>query len=202
MVIKNTNLICLFIALATSVFLSLSAEAVAQDLLNANDFEYLGAFRPPQNGGGSSDWSYSSGALGYNPNGDPTSTDDFPGSLYGAGHASDDMIAEITIPTPSLTAVQEMDYSALPKASYIQQFSDITIASDGRGSLFDGFSGGGRRNIADIEWLPAYGSQTTNHILWTLKDGYNVSSTDYDVLGWSDPNLSNPEARGTWHVGR
>ena len=175
--------------------------AFAQAVLTANDFEYIGAFRPPQNGGGNSDWSYSSGGLGYNTNGDPSSTDDFPGSLIGAGHANDDLVAEITIPEPSATAVQLEDYNALPKANYIQQFFDITIAADGRGSIFEGFSDGGRRNVADMVYLPSYGSQTQDHILWTLKDGYNTSATDYDVLGWSDTTLSNPQARGTWHVG-
>lgn len=89
-----------------------------EQLLQPEDFTYLGAFRLPPD----PEWEYSGQALTFNPAGDPNGKNDgFPGSLFAAGHDHRLLIAEITIPEPVISK----DPEALPTAAFLQPFNDL-----------------------------------------------------------------------------
>lgn len=176
---------------------------IPDTLLGPSNLTYLGAFKPPQGTHGGSSWTYTGSAFAYVPVGDPSGPDDgFPGSLVAAGHKSDHLVGEYGIPIPSVSAVQDRDYSALPEASVLQTLQDITVSSS-RGSLFDRWKSAqdnaGTVGIGDVLYCPMPGGA---RLCWSLMDSYNTgSSNDFDTFGWSGRDLSSPDAQGTWHVG-
>ncbi|OQY06271.1 MAG: hypothetical protein B6I22_05795 [Desulfobacteraceae bacterium 4572_123] len=87
--------------------------------LHAGNLVYKGAFAfPPDDA-----WAYSGHALAYYPDGDSTGpSDGYPGSLYAAGHANDDLVGEMTIPIP----VKSHSFGDLPKAAVLRPLTDIT----------------------------------------------------------------------------
>jgi len=187
-----------FRCLATSVLVFLMAlpcgVAWAQGrVLNPGDFEYRGAFRLPQGTIGGSTWSYGGGALTYNPEGDPSGPEDgYPGSLYGAGFDGK-LVSEVSIPAPVIVA--NHDATVLPVAETLQPFTDV---SGGLKNLIPGQNG---RYIGGLAYLPPLGAQSTPKINWTVFDPSNVDSGDDDGLGWSELDLSAPQAQGLWHIG-
>lgn len=154
--------------------------------IEPSDLIYRGAFAYPAGDA----WAYSGHALAFYPDGDPGGqADGFPGSLYAAGSASDDvdLVGEISIPQPVIVS----DFEALPQASVLQPLADITegwkdnctYASD---CIY--------RNVDGLEYLP-----NVDKIVWNLRDWYNTSGQDQDSLGWS--NLDMTDAQGVWHIG-
>lgn len=107
------------IAAALSLFVwSLLASHVsaADKLLHAGDFTYLGAFRVPQGDLGGPQYhglSYGGAAIAYNP---------AKNSLFIVGHDHDQLVAEISIPSP----VAGSNLNGLNTARVLQNLSDIT----------------------------------------------------------------------------
>lgn len=145
---------------------------------------YQGAFSFPEG----DEWSYSGHALAWYPNGDPTgSGDGYPGSLYTATHANDGYVGEISIPAP----VKGEAIGTLPKAQVLQTPEDIT------GGWKDNCTSYPEciyRELDGLAYLP-----NINKIAWNLRDWYNVTGFDQDSLGWSNPDMSDPQ--GVWHIG-
>jgi hypothetical protein len=154
--------------------------------IEPSDLIYRGAFAyPPED-----PWAYSGHALAFYPDGNPGGqADGFPGSLYAAGSASDDvdLVGEISIPQPVITS----DFEALPQATVLQPLADITggwkdNCTYAAGCIY--------RNVDGLEYLP-----NVDKIVWNLRDWYNTAGDDQDSLGWS--NLDMTGAQGVWHIG-
>jgi hypothetical protein len=98
-------------------------EVVDSALLHPDDLVYLGAFRLPP-GQAESAWDWGGAALTFYPDGDPQGDEDgFPGSLFGTGHDWTQMVSEVSIPAPVLSASKQL--SELPTAVTLQDFADL-----------------------------------------------------------------------------
>jgi hypothetical protein len=153
------------------------------DLLMPQDLSYRGAFSYPAGDA----WAYSGHALTYYPSGDPTSTDDYPGSLYVSGHDWDDLVAEITIPAPVIAD----DLASLPAATALQPLADITGGWKDNCTYAEGCR---YREIGGLAYLP-----NVDKVAWNLRDWYNDHGHDQDSLGWSASDMTS--AQGVWHIG-
>lgn len=158
--------------------------ARASQLLQPSDLIYRGAFAFPPG----DDWAYSGHALAFYPAGDGAGAEDgYPGSLYAVGHAWQQLVAEISIPTPLITD----DYASLPVAAVLQPLADITggwlnnctFAPD---CIY--------REVAGLAYLPQ-----NDKIAWNVRDWYNATAYDQDSLGWSSRDMT--DAQGVWHIG-
>ncbi len=153
-------------------------------LMQPSDLVYQGAFAYPSG----EECAYSGHALAYYPEGDSTGpADGYPGSLYAAGHAHNDLVGEITIPEPVVSG----SFDDLPKASVLQSLADITGGWKDNCMYNDDCM---YREVDGLEYLP-----NVNKIVWNLRDWYNVAAYDQDSLGWSDLDMSG--AQGVWHIG-
>jgi hypothetical protein len=150
--------------------------------IQPEDLTYLGAFRLPDDPG----WDYSGHGLTYFPEGDPSASDNFTGSLFGIGHDQQLQVAEISIPLP----VNSRNLANLPAARTLQPFADLT------GGLFDPEAMSIPR--AGIAYLLPQGAQTTPKIHFTW--GQHIQ--DFEAShGWAELDLSNPQAAGPWVLG-
>ena len=152
-------------------------------LIQPSDLTYLGAFAYPSG----DEWAYSARALAYYPNGDPDSSDNYPGSLYVTGFDQNDLVGEITIPEPVVSS----NFDDLPKASILQPLTDIT------GGWKDNCTYNDDCIYREVDGL-AYLSDV-DKIAWNLRDWYNVTDYDQDSLGWSALDMTG--AQGVWHIG-
>jgi hypothetical protein len=92
-------------------------------LLQPEHLKYVGAFRLPEDSGGSS-WQWGGDALTYHLGGDPKGPDDgHPGSLFGVGHDHQQFVSEISIPKPAASAAKRAE--DLPAAATLQPFRDV-----------------------------------------------------------------------------
>jgi hypothetical protein len=162
------------------------APSPPDDRVQPSDLIYRGAFAYPPG----DDWAYSGHALAYYPAGDPGGpADGYPGSLYAAGGASDevDLVAEISIPEPVIAS----NFEDLPQASALQPLTDIT------GGWKDNCTFAPDciyRNVDGLAYLP-----NVDKVAWNLRDWYNTARYDQDSLGWSGLDMSG--AHGVWHIG-
>jgi hypothetical protein len=183
-----------------SIFISPDAETRAR-LIFPEDFVYEGAFKFPSTGTGDSRWGYGGSALTYYPSGDPNGLDDgYPGSLYGVGHDHHQLVSEISIPEPVIPDQKRPGdlYSQLNAAQTLQPFADVTGGLRQR-PVGDG--GIQPDKVGGVAYLPRQGSQKTDKLYWTLFKYYHVMPGDLYSHGWSDLDLSNPLAKGLWHLG-
>lgn len=159
----------LFFALLSIGPLSMALQA--QVLLKQPDLVYQGAFRLPGGRFGGSSFDYGGSALAYNPSND---------SLFIVGHAWQQMVAEISIPS----IVNSTDIKQLLTAGGLQAFTDLT---EGRMSTTPPASamsvGGlmihnGQLYVSVFASYDANGSQTLSH----FRSGLNFS-VQGDVQG-------------------
>jgi len=170
------------------------AEA-APSRLEATDFQYLGAFRLPDDGERPKTFAWGGGAMTFRPDGDPGgAADGFPGSLFVMGHdrmaygelPDGNQVAEIVIPAP--LASKNLD--ALPKARFIQRFHDV---AEGK---FEGRDELPRVAMAYVD-TPATGAII--HLGW----GQHLQPPEsIPTHGWFSPTLSRPSFTGTWFIGQ
>ncbi|MFN8179589.1 MAG: T9SS type A sorting domain-containing protein [bacterium] len=168
----------------------ISGPVGAAGLFQAEDFQYLGAFRTPvsmQNilGSTTDALSYCKGTDAYYPDGDPQGPDDgFPGSLFGVGHAWTTPMFEISIPAP----VNSKRVSDLPVATLLQAPANVAnpiyIAGDG---------------LKGIEYLPAQAGMSGAKLHITVGQHYQYDPRP--THGWMDLDLSNPHTVGAWYIG-
>jgi hypothetical protein len=165
-------------------WMRLAAASNGGHQLQPSDLVYRGAFRYPAD----ESWAYSGHALTYYPEGDPTGVDDgYPGSLYAVGHSWQQLVGELSIPSPKITD----QFGALPQATVLQPLTDITGGWINNCTFDDDCI---YREVAGLAYLPGL-----ERIAWNLRDWYNVDADDQDSLGWSDLDLGN--AQGVWHIG-
>ncbi|MFH1046683.1 MAG: hypothetical protein V1738_00095 [Patescibacteria group bacterium] len=158
-------------------------------LIQPGDFSYRGAFRLPT----SEDWmgwEWGGDAMTYYPGGDASgSSDGYPGSLYGTGHAWNMNVSEINIPTPVISAGKNPE--DLNRAVTLKPFTDV------RGGLFDPLNEIIRVGMA---YLPAQASQTSGKLY--LAFGQHLQEEGSSQLmpshAWCDLDLTN--TRGSWWV--
>jgi len=166
---------------ATSEHKPTRVHAPREELLMPSDLLYLGAFRLPDESGGSS-WGYSGQGLAYYPPGDPDGPDDsFPGSLFGFGHDQHMLVSEISIPLP----IDARDVQTLNTAVTLQPFADLT----------DGLLDPQRMDlpIADLAYLPAQPDK--------LHFVFGQHFQDFEPShGWADVQISSPQAAGAWSL--
>jgi len=78
--------------------------AIPSALVAKSDLTYLGAFRLPEGVSETKTWEWGGTSMTYFPEGDSIGPDDgYPGSLFGAGHAWEHQISEISIPVPVIS---------------------------------------------------------------------------------------------------
>ena len=160
------------------------------------DFQYLGAFRLPDDGERPRTFAYGGNAMTYDPAGNAGGPNDgFPGSLFITGHdrmpygelSDGSQVAEVSIPAPLIrTSVND-----LPLATFVQGFRNVAA----------GF-------FTTYDEIPRVGMQYLNtaatgariHLAW----GQHFQEDDADRVAthaWFSPLLSAPNMRGSWYIG-
>ena len=172
--------------LLTVLILSIQIVPAPAQRIQQEHLDYRGAFRLPQESGGS-DWNYSGYAMTYYPNGDPNGiADGYPGSIFAVGHDHQQYVSEISIPVPIIS--QTKNLSELNTAKTLQEFQDITSSMFGYQEM----------PTAGLAYLPAQGSQTSGklHFCWGQHIQYQEATH-----GWCELDLSNPQSAGLWYFG-
>ncbi len=153
---------------------------------------YLGAFRLPEvTTDAPASWEWGGEALTSYPGGDPSGPGDgFPGSLFGTGTATENLVSEFSIPIPS----PHRDLELLPRAGTLQEFADV------RQGLFPLFVELPR---VGLEYLPPRAGQATEHLYLAWGQHYH-EDPGLEVApthGRCDLDLAAPRTRGPWWVG-
>jgi len=170
-----------------------SAVSISEDVVDPVNLEYLGAFRLPEGGERPYTYAYGGNAMTFNPEGDPSgSNDGFPGSLFITGHdrlpygelTNGNQVAEVSIPAP----VNVRDMAALSRAEFLQDFQDVTAGH------FIGIE-----EIVRIGMLyldnPVTGPLI--HIAW----GEHIQpDPTVPTHGWFNTDLSHPDFQGEWFI--
>jgi hypothetical protein len=161
-------------------FLCLASDSNSATLDPLTDLAYVGAFKMPA----STDFALSGYGLTFYPAGNGGA-----GSLFiamgDANSAERSRVAEISIPTP----VNSKSAASLNAATVIQNFStviDLGVYADQAGGL---------------GYVPKQGTQGTDKVYYTVYNGYNVSETAYESVGYFNVTLSSPDTRGPWYPG-
>lgn len=170
-------------------------DPVSTENVQPEDLTYLGAFRLPleedtgdTNGMG---WLWSGSALTFYPDGDPGgSGDGYPGSLFGTGHDWYQMVSEISIPAPVISADHNLE--DLPTAETLQPFADI------RGGMYDYLNWELPR--VGIQYLPAQPGQESGKLHFSWGE-HMQPEENTGTHGWADLDLSNPNSQGIWFLG-
>jgi len=176
---------------ATSPSVSVDTGIPAQ-LVQPSDLVYQGAFRLPGGDTLPQTFAYGGNAMTFNPDGDPSNTDPYPGSLFVMGHdrmpygdlPDGSQVAEVSIPVPAI----ESNPADLPQAAFIQGFHDVTA----------GF-------FTQLEEIPKTGMQYLNHadtgpkihLCW----GQHLQPPDVASHAWFDATLDTPNMEGVWFIG-
>lgn len=155
--------------------------------INPENFEYRGAFKLPAGSNGSN-WEYSGYGMTFYPGGDAGGPNDgYPGSIFAIGHDHHQMVSEINIPVPVISPGKSID--ELNTAQTLQAFQDITHGMFGELEI----------PRADLAYLPAQGTQTTDKLYFCW--GQHFQFEFFPSHGACDLNLSNPQTSGPWFFG-
>ncbi|MCP5047875.1 MAG: hypothetical protein GY940_11935 [bacterium] len=159
----------------------------ATQRLQPSDLVYMGAFRLPDGTSDVKSWQWGGYAMTCYPGGDPTGPGDgYPGSIYGAGHAWEHQVSEISIPVPVISASKNP--GQLNTASTLRPFRDIF-------------------NVGNLEmprtglaYLPKQDSQTTGKLYLCKGQHLHDESENFMTHGWCELDLSSPGVQGTWYL--
>jgi hypothetical protein len=163
-------------------------------LVQPSDLVYQGAFRLPDGDDRPAVFAYGGNAMTFNPNGDPSGSDDgFPGSLFVTGHdrlaygelPDGSQVAEISIPMPVIS----VNLADLNQAGFLQGFHDVA----------EGYF----RELEEIPrigmgYLDTVATGAKIHLAWGQHMPPDQSVASH---AWFDPNLSAPNMQGTWFIG-
>ena len=156
--------------------------------LQPSDLVYAGAFRLPDESGGSS-WEWSGEALAYHAGGDPQGpSDGHPGSLFGVGNDPQAWVSEITIPAPVISRTKNVE--ELPKARTLQPFRDI------RGGLFRDYE----IYRCGLAVLPKGPGHAAEKLVFCWGQHMQEGATEA-THGWCGLGLSAPKMAGPWRIG-
>jgi len=164
----------------------------ASELVRPSDLLYQGAFRLPGGEDPPQTFAYGGNAMTFNPDGDASSNDGHPGSLFIMGHdriayggvPDGNQVAEVSIPAPAVAA----NVDGLPQAAFVQDFHDVTAG-----------------HFTELEEIPKVGMQYLNHpdtgpkihLAW----GQHLQPDNAASHGWFSPDLATPDLRGIWFIG-
>ena len=161
-------------------------QAIATQRIQAEDLIYQGAFRLPTNTVASS-WDYSGYGMTFYPSGDPSGGNDgYSGSLFVIGHDHQQMVSEISIPTPMISI--NKNATDLNTATTLQSFQDITAGVFGELEI----------PRAGLAYLAAQGSQQTDKLHFSWGQHFQGGDASH---GWSELSLDNPQTKGPWLFG-
>jgi hypothetical protein len=161
-------------------------------LVQPDDLTYLGAFRLPGGDDPPQTFAYGGNAMTFNPDGDPSNSDGYPGSLFVMGHdrqawgglPDGNQVAEVDIPLPASAA----NPADLPQAAFIQTFHDVTAGY-----------------FTHMEEIPKVGMQYLDHPdtgpLIHLCWGQHLQPPDEPSHAWFNPALDAPDLQGVWFIG-
>lgn len=160
---------------------------IPSGLVRKSDLKYMGAFRLPDGTSETKTWAWGGTNMTYFPQGDSNGEPDgYPGSIFGAGHAWEHQISEITIPVPVISSGKNA--AELNRAEILQGFSDVLDVGD----LEIPRTG--------IQYLPAYGSQSEGKLYFSIGQ-HNQEGEKRASHGMMNTKLSDPEKGGLWRVG-
>ncbi len=165
-------------------------------LVQPEDFEYLGAFRLPDDAERPRAFAYSGEAMTFDPDGDAGGADDgTPGSLFVMGHPrlaygelpDGNQVAEISIPAPVIAD----SVGELGQATFVQPFADVAAGW---------FPGLDEIPRAGMEYLDRPETGPRIHLAWGqhLQDD---SATSIASHAYFSPDLSAPDMQGPWFIG-
>jgi len=171
-----------------------AAKPLPPKVIDPADLQYRGAFRVPAGWQkGKATWSYGGGALAYFPEGDPRGpADGYAGSLFGAGHAHECLVSEVSIPVPVLSAGK--DLKALHTARTLQPFADVTVVIGP-----DGKPQPTRYRVMGLECLAPQGRQKTAKLYFCKSTHFQYGGKE-STHGWSETTLSRSKAAGLWNI--
>jgi hypothetical protein len=166
--------------------------AIPAGLVQPSDLVYQGAFRLPGGDTEPQTFAYGGNAMTFNPNGDPSNTDLYPGSLFVMGHdrmaygtlSDGSQVAEVSIPVPAIAS----NPADLPQAAFIQGFHDVTAGY-----------------FTQLEEIPKTGMQYLDHadtgpkihLCW----GQHLQPPDVPSHAWFNTTLATPDLQGVWFIG-
>ena len=160
---------------------------IPSGLLTKNDLIYLGAFRLPDGVSATESWEWGGTALTYYPEGDSGGAGDgFPGSLFGAGHAWEHRISEISIPVPVISPGKNVN--ELNTARTLQPFRDVLNS----GQLEIPRTG--------VQYLSPPGEQGAGKLFFCVGQ-HNQEGERNPSHGMMNTSLADPDKRGLWQIG-
>ncbi len=156
---------------------------VSGNLVNPDDFEYLGAFRLPGGEDRPQTFAYGGNAMTFNPDGS---------SLFVMGHdrmpygdlPDGNQVAEVSIPAPVISK----NIEDLNTAEFIQNFANV---AEGQ------FTGYDEIPKVGMQYLNRPETGAKIHIAF----GEHLQSEQIPTHGWFSPTLSSPDFQGTWFIG-
>jgi len=152
---------------------------------------YKGAFRLPDGGVGS-DFNYMDGDPAYYPDGNPTNTDAYPGSLFIAGDATHRYVAEISIPEPVISPATNLN--DLNQATFLQNFANVVSPNVQ-------YAAWGWKKGPALEYLPAQSGQTQGYLYTCFGEYYAWDGERFNSFGACNTTLSSPSPAGGWIIG-
>ncbi|MDD3887747.1 MAG: hypothetical protein PHN19_03140 [Patescibacteria group bacterium] len=157
-------------------------------LLYPKNLIYKGAFKI-QGEEETSPYTYSYGgqALAFYPQGDPSGTDSYSGSLYTTSHDQFQYISEITIPKPVISK----NLDNLNSAETLQGFTDIK----------DNLFGELELPTVGLTYLARQKNQTSGKIYYTWGQHMQEGQRN-PAYGFFNLNLSNPKTKGPWKMAK
>ncbi len=161
-----------------------------EGVIMPSDLTYKGAFRVPYIEGNVT-WGWGGMGLTYYPYGDPSSSDGFPGSLYGVGHDHTMHISEVSIPKPIISS----NIADLPTAATLRNFTNVR---DGVGNLTTLFESA-TIHYSGIAYLPPQDTQTSDKLYYCWGAHFQEEAQNIPSHMWSDVDFSN--AMGAWRIG-
>lgn len=165
----------------------------ASELIQPEDFVYLGAFRLPDGAERPFTFEYGGNAMTFNPAGDPAgAADGFPGSLFVMGHdrmpygdlPNGGQVAEVSIPAP----LQTKDLEGMNSSAFLQDFSEVAAGA---------FTGLDEIPKTGMLYLDTPLTGPLIHLAW----GEHLQPPDAASHAWFSPDLSHPNITGYWFIG-
>jgi len=164
----------------------------SEGAIDGQELEYVGSFAAPETEPGQADqdsFGFGGFSMAFNPDGGTEGE----GSLFIAGFNRNEMIGEISIPTP---LPHNGSRTGLVTAEVLQPLTDIT---EGRASSLVALpTESGSETEFRIGGLDVVDLGEGPRLHWTTYQSINVVSNNPPGHGHSSLDLSNPDVQGPW----
>lgn len=160
---------------------------IPTELVQPGDLEYKGAFKLPDSSEINivKSWNWGGYALTYRPAQNLLSPDDqYPGSLFGTGHAWEHQVSEISIPMPFIS--EEKNLNELNSGTTLQPFENIFMVK-----TFE-------IPRVGIEFLEKQKDQNSDKLY--LSWGQHFQKSGDLTHGWCNTDLSSLNKKGDWFI--